>query len=72
MEICTLGPTSSADSPVRATSASILAISPTPPIEFGPARRRIDATPATTQIIIGTEYPLTALVACNWGKKACK
>jgi hypothetical protein len=70
MEICTLRPISSSDSPVREISASILAPkSPTPPIDSGPKRRRMAPAPAATQAIIGTEYPLMALVARNCGKE---
>ena len=55
-----------ADSPVRATSASIFAQkSPKPPIDSGPKKRMIAPAPYVTQEIIGTERPLTALVACN-------
>ena len=66
MEMCTLQPISSSDSPVRAVSASILApISPTPPKYSGLKLRRIAPAPAATQAIIGTEYPLMALVSRN-------
>ena len=62
----TLGPISSAESPVRATSASIFAlISPSPPKYSGPKRRIMAPAPDGTQEIIGTEWPLTALVAIN-------
>ena len=64
--IRTLGPISSSDSPVRATSASIFAlISPEPPIDSGPKRRMMAPAPAAMKAIIGTERPLTALVNCN-------
>ena len=70
MEIYTLIPISKSDSPVRAISSSILAPkSPTPPIDSGPKRRRMAPAPAATKEIIGTEYPLMALVARNWGSK---
>ena len=65
-EMCTLRPISSAGSPVRAASASILAPkSPKPPIDSGPKRRMMAAAPAAIQVIIGIESPLTALVACS-------
>ena len=62
----TLGPISSAGSPVRATSASILEpTSPTPPIDSGPKRRIMAPAPAAIKEIIGTKCPLSALVAFN-------
>ena len=64
MEIFTLIPISKSDKPVRATSASILAPkSPIPPIDSGPKTRRRAPAPAGAQAIIGTEFPLMALVA---------
>ena len=64
--MCTLGPISSTEIPDRATSASIFApISPTPPIYSGPKRRIMALAGAATEEIIGTECPLTALVAFN-------
>ena len=64
MEIYTLGPISSGDSPVRAASASILAPkSPTPPIYSGPKRRMMAAAPVARKPIIGTECLLIALVS---------
>jgi hypothetical protein len=66
MKICTLGPISSSDSPVRTVAASVLAlISPTPPIDSGPKLRMVAPAPDVMQAIIGTEFPLIALVACN-------
>jgi hypothetical protein len=63
--MCTLGPISASDSPVRAVSASILApISPVPPIDSGPKVLMVDPAPPVIQVIIGTECPLIALVAC--------
>ena len=69
-EICTLWPISSSDSSLRLTSASIFAQkSPRPPIDFGPKKRMMAPAPAAKQVIIGTDRPLTALVASNREKE---
>ena len=51
---------------MRATSALIFASkSPGPPIDSGPKRCMRTPAPAAKQAIIGTERPLTALVATD-------
>ena len=65
-EIFTLRPITASDSPVRATPASILALkSPLPPKDSGPKTRMRAPAPIAKKPIIGTDRPLTALVASN-------